>query len=254
MSAKKVTTATLREMKRKKRSIAMLTAYDYPTACLLDDSGVDVILGHDDTLPVTMEEMLSHAKSVRRGVSSSMIVVDMPFMSYQVSPEAALENAARFIKEAGAQAVKVEGDRYLDAIKSMIKAGIPVMGHLGFTPQLINQIGGYRTAGRSKSDAEAILKASRKLEAAGVFALVLEMVPPLLAKKVARALKVPVIGIGAGPHCDGQVLVTHDMIGLYPRRVPAFVKQYAQVGGQIKKAVSNFVREVQSGKFPGREK
>jgi 3-methyl-2-oxobutanoate hydroxymethyltransferase len=258
---KKITTAVLAEMKRNNRRIIMLTAYDFPGAKLLDEVGVDVILvgdslgnvilGYENTLPVTMEEMLHHTKAVRRGTDSAMLVVDMPFMSYQGSAEQGLLNASRFVKEAGAQAVKIEGDIYIDTMKAMIAAGIPVMGHLGFTPQLINQIGAYRVMGKTKSEAALLFSGAKKLEKIGVFALVLEMVPSNLAKRISRSLKIPVIGIGAGPFCDGQVLVTHDLVGLYPKPVPRFVKQYANLGKTMKEAVAKFIWEVHTGKFPG---
>ena len=263
MRSEKMTTARLRQLKRAGRNIVMLTAYDWPTAKMLDECGVDIILvgdslgnvvlGYENTLPVTMDEMIMHSKAVRRGVGNAMLVIDMPFMSYQVNPEEALLNASRFVKEAGAQAVKIEGDAYIDSIKAIIKAGIPVMGHLGFTPQLLNQIGGYAVKGSSKSEARALIEAAKALEKAGVFALVLEMVPSALAKKISSILKRPVIGIGAGPFCDGQVLVTHDLVGLYPGHVPRFVKQYADLGKAFKEAISTFVWDVHSGKFPAKE-
>jgi 3-methyl-2-oxobutanoate hydroxymethyltransferase len=241
----------------------MLTAYDYPTAKLLSDSGVDVILlgdslgnvilGYENTLPVTMEEMLHHAKAVRRGIANAMFIVDMPFMSYQTTARDALLNAARFIKEAGADAVKIEGDLYIDAVKAMADAGIPVMGHLGFTPQQVNQIGGYKVTGRERAEALRIAASAKKLQSAGVFSLVLEMVPSSLAKRITKALKVPVIGIGAGPFCDGQVLVVHDLVGLYPKPVPSFVKQYANLSKTFKEAVSSFMWDVHTGKFPDKE-
>lgn len=260
---KKITTASLLEAKRSGRKVTMLTAYDYPTGKLLDDSSVDVILvgdslgnvvlGYENTLPVTMDEMVHHCKAVRRGVRRAMLVVDMPFMSFQTGPKDALLSASRFVKEAGAEGVKVEGDLYIDEMSAMIKAGIPVMGHLGFTPQLVNQIGGYKVAGKTKVEADLIISSAKKLEKIGIFALVLEMVPATVAKKIAKALKVPVIGIGAGPQCDGQVLVTHDMVGLYPKPVPKFVRQYANLGKMMKEAVSAFIWDVHSGKFPGKE-
>lgn len=263
MTTDKMTTARLLAAKKAGRRITMLTAYDYITAKILDEAGIDIILvgdslgnvflGYDNTLPVTVEDMLVHTKAVRRGTKGAMLVVDMPFMSYQVSPEGALINASRFIKEAGARGVKIEGDIYIDAIRMMIDAGIPVMGHLGFTPQLINRIGGYRVAGKGKREAGAILKAAKKLEGAGVFALVLEMVPADLAKKITKSLKIPVIGIGAGPHCDGQVLVTQDLVGLYPKPAPKFVKQYADLGREMKKAIATFIWDVHSKKFPAKE-
>lgn len=260
---RKITTARLFEMKKKRQKITVLTAYDYPTSKILDEVGIDiilvgdslgnVILGYENTLPVTTQDMLHHAKAVVRGKKNSMIVVDMPFMSFQGAPEDALYNASRFIKEAGAEAVKIEGDLYIDAIRMIVKAGIPVMGHLGFTPQLINQIGGYKVQGKKKSQADLIFKAAKNLEKAGVFSIVLEMVPANLAKRISGALSIPTIGIGAGPHCDGQVLVTHDMVGLYNGKTPKYVKQYANLGKALKEAVSTYIWEVQTGKFPKKE-
>jgi 3-methyl-2-oxobutanoate hydroxymethyltransferase len=264
MNNKAVTTAVLADMKRRGRKIVMLTAYDYPTARYLDEAEVDVILvgdslgnvvlGYENTLPVTVDEMLHHTKAVRRGTNRSMLIVDMPFMSYQLNAEQALSNASRFVKEAGANGVKIEGDIHLDSIKKIIDAGIPVMGHLGFTPQLINRVGGYSVTGKKKSEANLIFSAAKKLERIGVFALVLEMVPAALAKRISSALKIPVIGIGAGPFCDGQVLVTHDLVGLNPGPVPRFVKRYANLGKSLKEALSTFIWEVHSGKYPEREK
>jgi 3-methyl-2-oxobutanoate hydroxymethyltransferase len=259
-NGKKVTTSTLLRMKKNGKRITMLTAYDFPMAKVLDDSGVDivlvgdslgnVILGYENTLPVTMEDMIRYTAAARRGVKRALLTVDMPFMSYQMGVSPALSNASRFLKECGAEAVKIEGDTYLDAMKAMIDAGIPVMGHLGFTPQLVNRVGGYRIQGKTEKEASRLLSSAKKLEALGVFALVLEMVPAVLAKKISKALKIPVIGIGAGPNCDGQVLVTHDMVGLYQGKVPSFVKQYANLGKTMKEAISAFVWEVHSGKFP----
>jgi 3-methyl-2-oxobutanoate hydroxymethyltransferase len=193
--------------------------------------------------------MLRYTQAVSRAVKRAMVITDMPFMSFQLSEEAALRNASRFIKEGGAQAVKIEGSVYLKNFKTIIDAGIPVMGHLGFTPQLVNQIGGYKVQGKTKNEAKLILEAARALEKIGSFAIVLEMVPAELAKKVRDSVKIPVIGCGAGPHCDGQVLVTHDILGLYPNP-PKFAKRYANLGAEIKKAVGSYIREVKSGKFP----
>jgi 3-methyl-2-oxobutanoate hydroxymethyltransferase len=263
MEAKKITTAKLTEMKKKKKKITVLTSYDFPTAKMLDEVGVDivlvgdslgnVVLGYKNTLPVTMEDMLHHAKAVARGVKNVMLIVDMPFMSFQITPEEALYNASRFAKEAGAEGVKIEGDVHIDAIKMIVRSGIPVMGHLGFTPQLVNKIGGYRVQGKSKPEGDLILKAAKDLERAGVFSIVLEMVPGSLAKKITRSLKIPTLGIGAGPHCDGQVLVTHDMVGLYNGKVPKYVKQYANLGKAFKEAVATYICVVETGKFPGKE-
>jgi 3-methyl-2-oxobutanoate hydroxymethyltransferase len=213
----------------------------------------NVVLGYDNTIPVTMDEMLHHTKAVTRAVKNAMVIVDMPFMSYQLNPEHALLNASRFIKEGGANGVKIEGDVYLDSIRKIIEAGIPVMGHLGFTPQLVNQLGGYRVQGRSANDAKAMIEAAKKLEKAGVFCIVLEMVPAHLAKKISETLSIPVIGIGAGKNCDGQVLVTNDILGLSVKGMPKFAKKYADLYGETKKAVANYISDVKGGRFPGSE-
>jgi len=250
-------------MKVSGKKITALTAYDCPTARMLDESGVDIVLvgdsvgnvllGYENTIPVTMDEMLHHTKAVSRAVKNAMIIADMPFMSYQLDPGSALYNASRFIKEAGAHGVKIEGDIYIDAIKKIIEAGIPVMGHLGLTPQLVNQLGGYRVQGRSANEAKAMIEGAKQLEKAGCFSIVLEMVPSLLAKKVAETLSIPVIGIGAGVYCDGQVLVTNDILGLSGKAVTRFVKKYADLYPEMKRAVSSFISEVRSGAFPGSE-
>jgi len=250
-------------MKKTGKKITMLTAYDFPMAKALDDSGIDiilvgdslgnVILGYENTLPVTEEEMLHHLKAVKRGVKNALLVIDMPFGSYHLNPEQGLKSAIRFVKEGGAEAVKVEGDIYKESMKMMIKAGVPVMGHLGFTPQLVNLIGGYKVQGKTKKDADILIRSAKELERLGVFLLILEMVPQALAKRISKALKIPVIGIGAGPGCDGQVLVTHDMVGLYGGTAPKFVKQYADLGKLLKEAVSTYMWEVHTGKFPGKK-
>ena len=259
----RTTTHSLKEMKSARKKIAVLTSYDHPTATILDESGIDivlvgdsvgnVILGYENTIPVTMDEMLHHTKAVTRAVSNAMVIVDMPFMSYQLNPEQALSNASRFIKEGGANGVKIEGDIYIDSIKKIIEAGIPVMGHLGFTPQLVNQIGGYRVQGRSADEAKAIIEGAKDLEKAGVFCLVLEMVPALLARRISETLSIPVIGIGAGPHCDGQVLVINDILGFSVNGMPKFAKKYTDLHAEIKKAVANYISDVRGGRFPGSE-
>lgn len=254
------TTHSLKEMKSAGKKIAVLTAYDHPTAKLLDEAGIDIILvgdslgntvlGYENTIPVTMDEMLCYTKAVTRAVKNAMVIGDMPFMSYQLNPEQALSNASRFVKEGGANGVKIEGDRYIDAIKKIISAGIPVMGHLGFTPQHVNQIGGYRVQGRSKDDAKAILESAITLERTGVFSLVLEMVPAALAKEISGKLSIPVIGCGAGPYCDGQVLVINDILGLSMNGMPKFAKKYADLNAEMKKAVSGYISDVRGGHFP----
>jgi 3-methyl-2-oxobutanoate hydroxymethyltransferase len=259
----KTTIYSLKQMKSAKKKIAMLTSYDCPTAKLIDESGIDVVLvgdsvgnavlGYENTIPVTMDEMLHHVKAAARGVKNAMVVADMPFMSFQLGPKEAFYNASRFVKEAGANAVKIEGVAYIDTIKKLIDAGIPVMGHLGFTPQLINQLGGYRVQGKTSKTALAMIKDAKLLEKAGVFAIVLEMVPAALAKKIAKAVSIPVIGIGAGKDCDGQVLVINDLLGLSVSGMPKFAKKYADLHGEMKKAVSAYISDVRRGRFPGSE-
>jgi len=257
----KVTIVTLSEKKQKREPIVMITAYDYPSAQMVDEAGVDIILvgdslgmvvlGYENTLPVTMEDMLRHTAAVARGAKRAMVVGDMPFMSYQLSPEQALENAGRFIKEANAHAVKLEGgEEVLDAIKKITSAGIPVMGHIGLTPQSIHRIGGYRVQGRDAEQAEKLKKDAKLLEEAGCFSIVLEAVPAELAAEITGSLSIPTIGIGAGPHCDGQVLVYHDVLGIFQEFKPKFVKRYANLRKEIVDAVSRYADEVRKGDFP----
>lgn len=264
MTRDKVTVRTLRRMKERGEKITMLTAYDLPTARAVDDAGIDivlvgdslgmVILGYPTTLPVTMDEMVHHARAVARGVSRALLVVDLPFMSYQVSREDALRSAGRLMKEAGAEAVKLEGGReVLGSVEALVAAGIPVMGHLGLTPQAFHQMGGYRVQARSPEEADRLLKDAAALERAGIFSLVLEGIPAGVARRVTQALSVPTIGIGAGPCCDGQVLVTHDMLGLQTDLSPKFVKRYAQARQLFVDAMRQFRDEVRSGAFPGAE-
>ncbi|TVR01538.1 MAG: 3-methyl-2-oxobutanoate hydroxymethyltransferase [Desulfovibrionales bacterium] len=258
------TTATLLEMKRRGEKITVLTAYDWATAKLLDDAGVEmllvgdslgmVMLGLENTLAVTMDDMLHHCKAVARGAKQALLVGDMPFMSYQVSPEQALANAGRFLQEGGMHAVKVEGGRdILPAVRKMTRAGIPVLGHVGLTPQHVHQLGGFKVQGRTDTAAQRIREDAVALEEAGAFSLVLECVPAPLAQVISEHLTIPTIGIGAGPGCDGQVLVFHDVVGLYDRFTPKFVKQYAQVGAAMREAVRQYVQEVKDGIFPGEE-
>jgi 3-methyl-2-oxobutanoate hydroxymethyltransferase len=261
---KKVTTLALRQKKERGEPIVMLTAYDYPTAMAQDQAGVDVILvgdslgmvvlGYENTLPVTMEEMLHHCRAVSRGASSALLVGDMPFMSYQVSAEEALRNAGRFLQQGGMDTVKLEGGRErLDAVRAIVGAGIPVMGHLGLTPQSVHQLGGFRPQGRTASAAKRLLEDALLLEEAGCFSLVLESVPARLAELVSRRLSIPTIGIGAGAGCDGQVLVTHDLLGLFDRFTPKFVKKYADFHAEMQRAFSEFKTEVESRQFPTAE-
>jgi 3-methyl-2-oxobutanoate hydroxymethyltransferase len=257
----KITTAMIREMKDRGERIAMVAAYDYPTARMLDDAGIDsvlvgdsvgnVILGYRDTLSVTMDEMIHHTKAVARGVKRALVVGDMPFMSYQASTEDAIRNAGRFLKEGHAEAVKVEGGRgMIKKIEAIIQSGVPVMGHLGLTPQWYHQFGGFRVRGKTESTARAILEDAQRLERVGVFSIVLECVPWQLAKLVTEKVEVPTIGIGAGPYCDGQVLVLHDLLGLTGPHVPKFVKRYAKFDDVVIKALTNFKQDVKTGKFP----
>lgn len=261
----KITITTLRAKKERGEKIVTITCYDYPSARLLDEAGADIVfvgdslgdnvLGYETTLPVTMDEMIHHAKAVRRGVSRALLLVDMPFLSYQVSPEEALRNAGRFMKEAGVEAVKVESGEAAAAetVSRLVSAGVPVMGHLGLTPQSVHQLGGYRVQGRTAESAERMLSNAKALVDAGVFAIVLEMIPPSLAKQITEAVPVPTIGIGAGPHCDGQVQVFHDLFGFYPHRKFKHSRRYAEVGQTILDAAKKFVCEVRNDEFPGRD-
>jgi 3-methyl-2-oxobutanoate hydroxymethyltransferase len=261
MERKKVTIPDLQEKKRQGKKITMLTAYDYPIARLVDEAGIDcilvgdslgmVVLGYESTVPVTMDEMIHHSKAVRRGTKYAFLIGDMPFMSYQASKEEAIRNAGRFMKEAGCDAVKLEGGAEVAAqAKAIVNAGIPVMGHLGLTPQSISKLGGYRVQGKDAVAAKRIVEDAHKLEAAGCFSIVLECVPDEVAKMVTDSVPIPTIGIGAGLRCDGQVLVTNDMLGLFDRFVPKFVKQYVKLSQAIYEAVKKFRDEVESRKFP----
>jgi len=243
------------------KKITCLTAYDYPTARLMDEAGVDVVLvgdsvamvalGYESTLPLTLEEALHHTKAVRRGVQRALMVADMPYGSYHGEINEALRNAMRFVKEAGAEAVKVEGgERRLELIARLTEAEIPVMGHVGLTPQSVNALGGYRVQGKTPGTADQLLRDARSVEAAGAFAIVLEAIPRELAAEITCAVRIPTIGIGAGPDCDGQVLVLHDMLGLTFQEAPKFARRYANVGEMISKAVREYCADVESGGFP----
>ncbi len=260
----KITTSVLREMKAGGKRIAMLTAYDYLSAEILDEAGIDIILvgdtlgmvfaGHETTLPVTMQMMLYHTEIVTRAVKRAMVVGDMPFMSYQITPEEALRNAARFMAEGRANGIKLEGGRAMvPTIKKIIRAGIPVMGHIGLTPQSIYKFGGYHLQGKDAVEAQRILDGAKALEDAGIFALILEKIPMELAKRVTEKLSVPTIGIGAGPHCDGQVLVQHDMLGIFDKFRPRFVKRYAELGKTMREAFKEYIDDVREGRFPNKE-
>lgn len=261
---KKVTTLALQAMKRRAEPITMLTAYDYPTALAMDKSGIDVILvgdslgmvvlGYENTLPVTMEDMLHHCKAVARGAKTALLVGDMPFLSYQVSVTEAVRNAGRFLQESGMDAVKLEGGRErLEAVKAISQAGIPVMGHLGLTPQSLHQLGGFRPQGRTAGDAKRLLEDAMLLQEAGCFSLVLESIPAQLGAFVSKKLTIPTIGIGAGIGCDGQVLVTHDLLGLFERFTPKFVKRYAEIHTEMLRAFTQYIEDVHTQSFPGEE-
>ena len=264
MERKKKTVPGIIRMKRKDKKIAMLSVYDYPTALLADEAGVDiilvgdrlgmVILGYETTLPVTMEEMLCHVKAVCRAKASALVIADMPFMSFQVSPSEALRNVGRMIKEGGADAVKIEGGKCMvPTVEAISNAKIPVMGHVGLTPQAIRRFGGYRVQGRTEAGKAGIVEDALVLEEAGCFAVVLEGIPWTLAKEITEKTQIPTIGIGAGPYCDGQVLVGHDLLGLYEGYVPRFVRKYADLKPIILKAFSGYVRDAKSGEFPSLE-
>lgn len=264
MAEERVTTAFFREARTAGRLITMLTAYDYPMARLVDAAGIDailvgdslgnVVLGYTSTIPVTMDDMVHHIKAVARGVTRAMVVGDMPFLSYHLSLEESLKNAGRIIQEGSAQAVKLEGGQeVVPVIRAMVAAGIPVMGHLGLTPQAVHQMGGYKVQGKDEAAARRLLDDARALEEAGVFSIVLECVPAALAELITRALEVPTIGIGAGPDCSGQILVTHDLLGLYGGAGPKFVKRYANLHQDITKALQAYREEVQTRSFPAPE-
>jgi 3-methyl-2-oxobutanoate hydroxymethyltransferase len=257
----RVTINAIKEMKSRGEKIPMLTAYDFATARLVDEAGMPLVLvgdslgmvalGYESTIPVTMEEMIHHTKAVVRGTKQALVIGDMPFMSYHISTAEALRNAARFIQEGGAQAVKLEGGHTVaEPVKRMVECGIPVMGHIGLTPQSIHQLGGFKAQGKTPEAAQRLLQDALALEAAGAFAIVLESVPYALARIITKKLAVPTIGIGAGPHCDGQVQVLSDLLGLYTEFVPRHAKQYAKLSQVIKEAVSQYLKEVKAGSFP----
>ena len=260
----KNTSVTFKESKKNGEKLTMLTAYDYTTAKLLDESGVDsilvgdslgmVVLGYDDTLSVTMEDMIHHSAAVARGAKNALVITDMPFMSYQTSVYDAVGNAGRLVKEGKAQAVKLEGGiEFCEHIKAIVKASIPVCAHIGLTPQSVNAFGGFKVQGKGKQEAQRLLDEARAVEEAGAFAVVLECVPAKLAKKISESISIPTIGIGAGEGCDGQVLVYQDMLAMYSDFKPKFVKQYAQIGSVMKDAFRQYIAEVKSGAFPSEE-
>jgi 3-methyl-2-oxobutanoate hydroxymethyltransferase len=258
---KKITVASIAKMNTEGEKIAALTAYDFPTATLADEAGVDIILvgdslgmvvlGYENTLRVTMSDMLHHASAVTRACPRALVVGDMPFMSFQESKERAARNAGRFVKKAGVDAVKLEGgENVAETVEYIVGASIPVMGHIGLTPQSILKFGGYKVQGKKADDAERLIKDAKALEEAGCFAIVLEGIPWRLAQRITSELTVPTIGIGAGPHCSGQVLVLHDVVGLFSKYAPKFVKRYIEAGDLIKDAFVRYVTEVKEGKFP----
>ncbi len=260
----KITIQDFLKKKTEGGKITMLTAYDYPFARIVDEAGIDSILvgdslgmvvqGLENTLSVTMDEMIYHTKLVSRGVQNAMLIGDMPFMSYQASVADAVQNAGRFLKEAGASAIKMEGGAEVaDKINALTKSDIPVMAHIGLTPQSIHRMGGYKVQGRSEDAAQRLIKEAHAVEDAGAFSLLLEAIPMNLAKKITEELSIPTIGIGAGPFCDGQVLVLHDVIGMFERFVPKFVKQYANLKDDTLKAIQAFKNDVESGTFPSED-
>lgn len=256
-----VTTKTVITMKRNGEKISMLTAYDFLVAKYLDQVGIDIILvgdslgnvvhGYETTLPVTVDDMIYHAKAVKRAVKNALIVVDMPFMSFQTSIDDAIRNAGRIMKEVGVGAVKLEGGAYIaDIVKHLVNIGIPVMGHLGLTPQAINKFGTYEVRATSKDEAVRLIEDAKILTDAGAFSIVLEKIPAVLAKKVTETIPIPTIGIGAGPHCDGQVLVVYDMLGLTEEFKPRFVRRYSEVAETMRAAFRTYIKDVKAGKFP----
>jgi 3-methyl-2-oxobutanoate hydroxymethyltransferase len=257
----RITVDDIKAMKERGERIVMLTAYDYPSARLADEAGVDmilvgdtlgmVVLGYDSTIPVTMEDMIHHIKPVVRGSERALVVGDMPFLSFQTGVEDAIRNAGRMMKETGCQAVKLEGGVHMaETVRRLVQVGIPVVGHIGLTPQSVNQLSGFKVQGRTPEAAERLMDDAIALQQAGAFCIVLELIPAPLAKLISQRLRVPTIGIGAGAGCDGQVQVWHDLLSLYSAFTPKHAKQYAQIGQAIKDAVSRYAQEVRSGEFP----
>jgi 3-methyl-2-oxobutanoate hydroxymethyltransferase len=264
MLQKRITIPTLLGKKQAKAKITALTAYDYGFARILDSTEIDIVLvgdslgmvslGYENTLPVTMDDMVHHARAVKRALHHPLLVADMPFMSYQISAETAVANAGRLVQDGGAEAVKLEGGGcVVDRVRAIVDAGISVMGHVGLTPQSVHQFGGYKVQGREYVRARQIKKDALELEKAGAFAIVLEGMPEKLAAEITRDLRIPTIGIGAGPHCDGQILVLNDLLGLNTEFVPKFVKTYAELGATARRAVEQYIDEVKTGQFPGKE-
>lgn len=261
---KKITTKVIQQKKDRGDPISMLTAYDYPTSFIMDRAGIDsilvgdslgmVVLGYENTLRVTMEEMLHHCRAVARGAQYALLIGDMPFMSYQISVEEAVKNAGRFLQEGGMDAIKLEGGRErADTIRAIISAGIPVVGHIGLTPQSVNLFGGFRAQGKTAAAAKRLYEDAILLQEAGCFSLVLESVPGRLAELISDKLDIPTVGIGAGKGCDGQVLVTHDLLGLFDRFTPKFVRKYADLFSEMERAFGDFVTDINAGSFPASE-
>lgn len=261
MNKKKLTIPGMRKLKEQGKKFVVTTAYDYPSALLVDRTEIEMILvgdslgmtmlGYESTVPVTMEDMIHHVKPVVKGAPNCFIVVDMPFGSFNIGVEDAIRNATRMMKEAGADAVKIEGgDTVTDTVRALVRAGIPVMAHIGLTPQTVSQLGGYRVQGRDVEGARKLLEDAMALEQAGAFSLVLECVPAPIAKLITERVKIPTVGIGAGKDCDAQVMVFHDMLGLFDRFVPKFVKRYANLGETIVNALSEYAKDVKAGNFP----
>ncbi len=258
---RRIRVTDIKQKKQRGEKIAMLTAYDATMARLLERAGIEillvgdslgmVIMGEETTIPVTLEAMIHHTRAVTRGARKALVVADMPFMTYEATVAEAVRNAARLVQEGGAAAVKIEGGRaVLEVARRLVEVGIPVMGHLGLIPQSIHQLGGFGRRARHREEAEKLVEEAAELEQAGVFALVLESIPPELARRVTEQLRIPTIGIGAGPHCDGQVLVSYDAFGLFDEFVPPFVKQYARLGELMVRAAEQYAEEVRQGKFP----
>ena len=258
---KKTSVASFMRMKNEARRIVMVTSYDYPTAAIADAVGVDsvlvgdsygmVVLGYENTIPVTVEELLPVCRAVRRGATRPLLIADLPFMSFQVSPEEAVRTAGRFVKEGGVEAVKIEGGSEVsEIVESIARRGIPVLGHIGVTPQTATLHGGYRVQGRNADSSDKLVDDAKSLEEAGVFGIVLEMITEEVAKAIAESVSIPTIGIGSGRFCDGQVLVLHDIIGLYPSLRPKFAKRYVDVATMIREALQNFAADVRNGAFP----
>lgn len=264
MAPDKVTVPEIKRMKEKGEKITSLTAYDYSFARILDAAGIDILLvgdslgsviqGQESTLPVTLDDVIYHTRAVVRGRKRALVVADMPFLSFQISVEEAKRNAGRLLQQGGAEAVKLEGGvEMLETVEAIVEIGIPVMGHVGLTPQSLHRFGGYKVQGKDRDQREKIIQDALAVEEGGAFSIVLEGIPMDLAQEITRRLSIPTIGIGAGQHCDGQVLVVHDMLGLFDMYAPKFVKQYADLKGVMAEAVKNFITEVKEGRFPDEE-